>query len=301
MAQGTRFRSPDGPDLCVHLARFARGRFARQPFDRDASRQGGGEGPAAELFKKAQLADPGIKDQSRAKFKIPAERIAALEVAIDNFETELKPLRQFILAGGGNGGAHVSNSFDFIWDRAGDSSATTGDSDDTSRVSSESPGGASGDTPPSDFGDRPPGDSGDTQNYGIDSNSEILNDEVSAGSKQSCVSDHRDDTHHHGPSGLDSFERWWQNYPLRVAKDDALREYNKIIVAGRASHDDLLRGAMRYGAVCAGKDPRYFPYPANWLKGGRWSDEPEPQYEQANSDAAVEAILSTAHRTRSAS
>jgi Helix-turn-helix domain len=203
--------------------------------------------------------------------------------------------------GGGNGGAHVSNSFDFIWDRAGDSSATTGDSDDTSRVSSESLGGASGDTPPSDFGDRPPGDSGDTQNYGIDSNSEILNDEVSAGSKQSCVSDHRDDTHHHGPSGLDSFERWWQNYPLRVAKDDALREYNKIIVAGRASHDDLLRGAMRYGAVCAGKDPRYFPYPANWLKGGRWSDEPEPQHEQANSDAAVEAILSTAHRTRSAS
>ena len=60
----------------------------------------------------AQLADPGIKEQSRAKFQIPRERITALEDAIDSFETELKPLRQFILAGGGNGGAllHVART-----------------------------------------------------------------------------------------------------------------------------------------------------------------------------------------------
>ncbi len=60
----------------------------------------------------AQLADPGIKDQSRAKFQIPRERITALENAIDNFETELQPLRQFILAGGGNAGAflHVART-----------------------------------------------------------------------------------------------------------------------------------------------------------------------------------------------
>jgi len=60
----------------------------------------------------AQLADPGSKHQGRTKFQIPAERIAALENAIDSFETELKPLRQFILAGGGNGGAllHVART-----------------------------------------------------------------------------------------------------------------------------------------------------------------------------------------------
>ena len=60
----------------------------------------------------AQLADPGIKDQSRAKFHVPRERITALENAIDSFETELKPLRQFILAGGGNAGAllHVART-----------------------------------------------------------------------------------------------------------------------------------------------------------------------------------------------
>jgi cob(I)alamin adenosyltransferase len=60
----------------------------------------------------AQLADPGLKAQSREKSQVPHERIAALETAIDNFETELPPLRQFILAGGGNGGAllHVART-----------------------------------------------------------------------------------------------------------------------------------------------------------------------------------------------
>jgi cob(I)alamin adenosyltransferase len=59
----------------------------------------------------AQLADPGLKGQG-AKFQVPRARITALENAIDNFETELQPLRQFILAGGGNGGAllHVART-----------------------------------------------------------------------------------------------------------------------------------------------------------------------------------------------
>ena len=60
----------------------------------------------------AQLADPGFKHQTRAKFSLPAERIAALESAIDAFETELPPLRQFILSGGGQAGAmlHVART-----------------------------------------------------------------------------------------------------------------------------------------------------------------------------------------------
>ena len=60
----------------------------------------------------AQLADPGFKQQSRGKFQIPRDRVTALESAIDGFETELLPLRQFILAGGGNGGAllHVART-----------------------------------------------------------------------------------------------------------------------------------------------------------------------------------------------
>jgi len=60
----------------------------------------------------AQLADPGFKDQRRAKFQLDPGRIAALENAIDRFETELPPLRQFILAGGGHPGAllHIART-----------------------------------------------------------------------------------------------------------------------------------------------------------------------------------------------
>ena len=60
----------------------------------------------------AQLADPGFKNQGRAKFHLSPERITTLETAIDTFETELPPLRQFLLAGGGHAGAllHVART-----------------------------------------------------------------------------------------------------------------------------------------------------------------------------------------------
>ena len=60
----------------------------------------------------AQLADPRFKERSDGKFQLSRERIAALEQAIDGFDTELPPLRQFILAGGGHAGAmlHVART-----------------------------------------------------------------------------------------------------------------------------------------------------------------------------------------------
>jgi cob(I)alamin adenosyltransferase len=60
----------------------------------------------------AQLADPGFKGQAGGKFQLPVDRVTALENAIDLFETELPPLRQFILAGGGSAGAllHVART-----------------------------------------------------------------------------------------------------------------------------------------------------------------------------------------------
>jgi cob(I)alamin adenosyltransferase len=60
----------------------------------------------------AQLADPRFKERASNKFELPLERITALEQAIDRFETELPPLRQFILAGGGPAGAllHIART-----------------------------------------------------------------------------------------------------------------------------------------------------------------------------------------------
>jgi cob(I)alamin adenosyltransferase len=59
----------------------------------------------------AQLADPK-QHGKKQKSKLDPARITLLEETIDRFETELSPLRQFILAGGGPTGAllHVART-----------------------------------------------------------------------------------------------------------------------------------------------------------------------------------------------
>ena len=59
----------------------------------------------------AQLADPKQHGRKQ-KSKLNPARVAALEETIDRFETELTPLRQFILAGGAPAGAllHVART-----------------------------------------------------------------------------------------------------------------------------------------------------------------------------------------------
>ena len=60
----------------------------------------------------AQLADPKFRERASGRFQLAPERTAVLEQTIDRFETELPPLRQFILAGGGHAGAllHVART-----------------------------------------------------------------------------------------------------------------------------------------------------------------------------------------------
>lgn len=59
----------------------------------------------------AQLADPKHHGKKQ-KSQLDAARITVLEESIDRFETELPPLRQFILAGGAPAGAmlHVART-----------------------------------------------------------------------------------------------------------------------------------------------------------------------------------------------
>jgi len=59
----------------------------------------------------AELADPRHRG-SKEKSKLNPARVTVLEQTIDRFETELPPLRQFILAGGGPAGAllHVART-----------------------------------------------------------------------------------------------------------------------------------------------------------------------------------------------
>jgi len=60
----------------------------------------------------AQLANPKSAAESNERFHLDERRVEKLEAAIDQFETELPALRQFILAGGSQAGAllHVART-----------------------------------------------------------------------------------------------------------------------------------------------------------------------------------------------
>jgi hypothetical protein len=63
-------------------------------------------------------------------------------------------------------------------------------------------------------------------------------------------------------TGDDKFDEFWNLYPKRVAKADALKAWNKAIK--RKSPEELLKLTKVYSE---GKlpDQTYIPYPASWL------------------------------------
>ena len=60
----------------------------------------------------AQLANPKSAQETNERFRLDERRVGILESSIDAFETELPPLRQFILAGGCPAGAllHIART-----------------------------------------------------------------------------------------------------------------------------------------------------------------------------------------------
>jgi hypothetical protein len=70
-----------------------------------------------------------------------------------------------------------------------------------------------------------------------------------------------------------AFEEWWAAYPRKEAKKAARDAYGRVVRKGEAAIADLLAGAKRYAAECAGKERRFIKLPAGWLNDGRWADE----------------------------
>ena len=64
------------------------------------------------------------------------------------------------------------------------------------------------------------------------------------------------------PWPINKFEEFWNSYPRKIAKADAVKAWKKAIK--RKSPEDLIRLAKVY---TEGKLPEmtYIPYPASWL------------------------------------
>jgi hypothetical protein len=70
------------------------------------------------------------------------------------------------------------------------------------------------------------------------------------------------------------FDKFWEIYPKRIAKADAVKAWNKAIK--RKSPDELLKLTKVYSE---GKlpDMTYIPYPASWLNKELYEDIEEPK------------------------
>lgn len=71
------------------------------------------------------------------------------------------------------------------------------------------------------------------------------------------------------PSETPGFDEFWRLYPRRSAKVDALKAWRSMGCEDKAG--DVVSGLKRY---VFSDDPKYIPYPATWLRGERWTDEP---------------------------
>lgn len=91
-----------------------------------------------------------------------------------------------------------------------------------------------------------------------------------------------------------SFESFWSEYPRKISKQAALKAWNKL------NPDEALLNRILSALKIQAKSEQwikdngqYIPYPATWLNGMRWQDEPEwdepePIYEN---NKAAERIL----------
>lgn len=73
----------------------------------------------------------------------------------------------------------------------------------------------------------------------------------------------------------DLFEAFWFAYPRKLAKAAALKAWK--LAVRKASAGAIMAGLDVWAPIWAARgDPSYTPYPATWLNGERWNDEPTP-------------------------
>lgn len=104
----------------------------------------------------------------------------------------------------------------------------------------------------------------------------------------------------------DDFNRFWETYPRKVAKDAARRAFAAAI--RKMDPSKIIVGAQRYADERRFEDPKYTKHPATWLNGSCWSDEDRPahvlppearsgggEYRRAGKFSAMDAYFERAH------
>ncbi len=91
-----------------------------------------------------------------------------------------------------------------------------------------------------------------------------------------------------GWSMTEEFEQFWNYYPRKVGKLDAIKAFSSVIRQGYKA-EDISAGALAFAEMCRreGTEPRFVPYPATWLRAGRWMDETLGNYQPIDPERAA--------------
>lgn len=76
-----------------------------------------------------------------------------------------------------------------------------------------------------------------------------------------------------GTMGSEEFRTFWNAYPKRVDRQEALRAWVKGLCDG--SLGDILAGLEKWKSTEQWTDPDKIPYPSTWLNKRRWKEAPE--------------------------
>lgn len=100
-----------------------------------------------------------------------------------------------------------------------------------------------------------------------------------------------------------AFDRFWAAYPKKVAKPKARDRFERILKRHQATPEALIRGAERYAAEVARRQPAPdgrvpMAHPTTWLNEGRWTDEDAGQPSGAPQHSETWRNLSEEERER---
>lgn len=72
----------------------------------------------------------------------------------------------------------------------------------------------------------------------------------------------------------DCGELFWEQYPRRIGKKDAMKALEVVRKSGEVPFEVLLSAVAVYARSVVGKDMKFVAYPASWIRAGRWDDDP---------------------------
>lgn len=80
------------------------------------------------------------------------------------------------------------------------------------------------------------------------------------------------------PADESAFDRFWEAYPKKKSKEDALKAWTKL---NPDEHlvEDILQAVLRAktSAEWLKEGGQFIPYPGTWLRGKRWLDDGGPE------------------------